>query len=191
MEVDILYRSWWSYLIRGVLALIFGILFIAYPGATLGTFMTIVGIFFVIDGVVNIIRSIVFIFRKEPWGWTLVWGIVGLLIGAVLIKHTEESLYIAAILLGIWVIITAIAEIAVSIDMPPESGRGFLAVFGIISLGFGIVLLVWTAGTVYALMVFIGIYLFFVALMDFIITFYALNYQRKEKKEIEEAVEED
>lgn len=189
MAVDILYRSWWSYLIRGVLALIFGILFIAYPSATIGTFMTIVGIFFVIDGVVNIIRSIVFIFRKEPWGWTLVWGFIGLLIGAILIKHTEATLYIAAILLAIWVIIMGIAEIAVSIDMPPESGRGILAVFGAVSLAFGIVLLVWTADTVYALMVFIGIYLLFVALMDFIISVYALRSQRKEKKEIEEAAE--
>jgi uncharacterized membrane protein HdeD (DUF308 family) len=191
MEVDILYRSWWSYIVRGVLALIFGILFIAYPDATLKTFITILGIFFVIDGVVNIIRSIVFIVRKEPWGWTLVWGFVGLLIGAVLINHTEFTLGFVAILAGIWVVIMGIAEIAISIDMPPNSGRGFLAVFGIISLGFGIVLLAWTAETVYALMVIIGIYLLAVALLDFIISIYALRFQRREEKEIEKAIEED
>ena len=191
MEVDILYRSWWSYIVRGVLALIFGILFIAYPGATLKTFITILGIFLVIDGVVNVVRSIIFIFRKEPWGWTLVWGIVGLLLGSILIRHTEFTLGFVAILAGIWVIIMGIAEIAISIDMPPNSGRGFLAVFGVISLAFGIVILAWTAETVYALMVIIGIYLLFMALMDFIISIYALRFQHREKKEIEEAIEED
>jgi uncharacterized membrane protein HdeD (DUF308 family) len=191
MEVDILYRSWWSYVVRGVLALIFGILFIAYPGATLKTFITILGIFLIIDGVVNIIRSIVFLFRKEAWGWTLVWGIVGLLLGAILINHTEFTLAFVAILVGIWVIIMGIAEIAISIDMPPNSGRGFLAVFGVISLAFGIVILAWTAETVYAFMVIVGIYLLFMALMDFIISIYALRFQRREKKEIEEAAEED
>jgi uncharacterized membrane protein HdeD (DUF308 family) len=88
------------------------------------------------------------------------------------------------------VIIVGVAEIAIAIDMPPESGRGFLAVFGVISLGFGIVLLVWTAETVYAVMVVFGIYLLVVALFDFVVSIYALFYQRKEKKEIKEAAEE-
>ena len=190
MEVDILYRSWWAYVLRGVLALVFGILFIAYPGATLKTFITILGIFLVIDGVLNLIRSAVFIFRKEQWGWTLVWGIIGLLLGAILIKHTEFTLGFVAIIAGIWVIVMGIAEIAISIDMPPNSGRGFLAVFGVISLGFGIAILAWTAGTVYALMVVIAIYLFAMALLDFIISIYAVRFQHREKKEIEEAIEE-
>jgi len=189
MEVDILYRSWWSYVVRGVLALIFGILFIAYPGATLKTFITILGIFLVIDGLVNVVRSIVFIFQKELWGWTLVWGIVGLLLGAILIKHTEFTLGFVAVLAAIWIIIMGIAEIAVAVDMPPNSGRGFLAVFGVISLAFGIVILTWTAGTVYALMVVLGIYLLLMALLDFIISVYVLRFQRREEKELEEAAE--
>ncbi len=190
MEVDILYRSWWSYVLRGVLALIFGILFIAYPGATLKTFITLLGIFLLIDGAVNVIRSIVFAFSKEPWGWTLVWGIVGLMLGAILVAHTEFTLGFVAILMGIWVIVMGIAEIAVAIDMPPESGRGFMVVLGIISLGFGIAILAWTAETVYALMVVVGIYLLVVAILDFVLGIYVGRMQHKEKKVIEEAAEE-
>ncbi|RJP34777.1 MAG: hypothetical protein C4536_02245 [Actinobacteria bacterium] len=189
MEIDILYRSWWSYVLRGILALIFGILFLAYPGATLRTFIILLGIFLIVDGVVNLIRSIIFVFRKEPWGWTLVWGLVGLLIGLIFVNHTDFTLAFVAILAGIWVIIMGIAEIAIAIDMPPESGRGILAVFGVISLGFGIAILAWTAGTVYALMVILGIYLLVVAVMDFIIGIYVGRIQHKEKTAIEEAVE--
>ena len=188
MEIEILRRSWWSYVLRGVAALIFGILFLAYPGATLKTFITLLGIFLVIDGAINIIRSIIFVFKKEPWGWTLVWGLVGLLIGLILINHTDFTLAFVAILAGIWVIIMGIAEIAIGIDMPPDSGRGFLIVFGIISVGFGIAILAWTAGTVYALMVVIAIYLLVVAVMDFIIGIYVLFFQHKEKEEIEETL---
>lgn len=182
MEVNILLRSWWSYLIRGILALVFGILFVSYPGATLKTFITIVGIFFLVDGLVNMIRSIVLIFGEGPWGWTMVWGILGLLLGAVLIRHTEFSLGVAAVFVGIWAVLVGIAEIAAAIDMPPMTGRGLLAVFGVISLIFGIVMLVWTAETVYAFMVLVGIYLFAAAIMDFIISGYVLFLQRKEKK---------
>jgi uncharacterized membrane protein HdeD (DUF308 family) len=187
MEDDILYRSWWSYVARGIIALIFGILFIAYPGATLKTFITILGIFLLIDGAVNVVRSIVFLFRKEQWGGTLIWGIVSLLLGLILVNHTEFTLGFVAVLVGIWVIIMGIAEIAIAIDMPPESGRGILAVFGVISLGFGIAILAWTAGTVYAFMVLLGIYLLVAAVLDFIIGIYVGRMQHKEKKEIEEA----
>ncbi len=187
MEIDIIERSWWSYVLRGVLALIFGILFIAYPGATLKTFVILLGIFLIIDGVVNLIRSLIFIFRKEPWGWTLVWGLTGLLIGLILVNHTEFTLGFVAILIGIWVVIMGVAEIAVAFDMPPASGRGALAVLGVVSLGFGIAILAWTAETVYALMVLFGIYLLVAAVLDFIIGIYVGRMQHKEKKEMKEA----
>lgn len=187
MEIDIIERSWWSYVLRGVLALIFGILFIAYPGATLRTFVILLGIFLIIDGVVNLIRSLIFIFRKEPWGWTLVWGIVGLLLGLILVNHTDFTLGFVAIIMGIWVVIMGVAEIAMAFDMPPESGRGIIAVLGVISLGFGIAILAWTAETVYALMVLFGIYLLVAAVMDFIIGIYVGRMQHKEKKEMKEA----
>jgi len=187
MEIDIIERSWWSYVLRGVLALIFGILFIAYPGATLKTFVILLGIFLIIDGVVNLIRSLIFIFRKEPWGWTLVWGIVGLLLGLILVNHTDFTLGFVAILMGIWVVIMGVAELAMAFDMPPKSGRGVIAVLGVISLGFGIAILAWTAETVYALMVLFGIYLLVAAVMDFIIGIYVGRMQHKEKKEMEEA----
>ena len=61
--------------------------------------------------------------------------------------------------------------------------------FGLISIGFGIAILAWTAGTVYALMVLFGIYLLVIAVMDFIIGIYVGRIQHKEKKVIEEAVE--
>jgi uncharacterized membrane protein HdeD (DUF308 family) len=187
MEIDIIERSWWSYVLRGVLALIFGILFIAYPDATLKTFVILLGIFLIVDAVVNLIRSLVFIFRKEPWGWTLSWGIISLVIGLILVNHTEFTLGFVAILMGIWVVIMGVAELAVAFDMPPESGRGALAFLGVISLGFGIAILAWTAETVYALMVLFGIYLLVVAVMDFIIGIYVGRMQHKEKKEIKEA----
>ncbi|MDY6796045.1 MAG: DUF308 domain-containing protein [Actinomycetota bacterium] len=187
MEIDVLYRSWWSYVLRGILALVFGILFIAYPGATLKTFIIILGIFLLIDGAINIIRSFVFMYRRWPWGWTLIWGIIGLLLGLILINHTEFSLVFVAVLIGIWAIVMGIAEIAVAIDLPPNSGRGFLAVFGVISIAFGIVILAWTAGTVYTLMVIIGIYLLALAILDFVISVYAVRFKHEAKKEIEEA----
>ena len=184
MEVDIIVRSWWSYVLRGMLALVFGVLFMAYPGKTLKAFVILLGIFFIIDGAVNLGRSAALAVRKGPWGLTLAWGLIGLLIGVLLLNHSEFTLAFTAVLAGMWVIIMGIAEVAVAIDMPPHSGRGFLAVLGMISLGFGIAILTWTASTVYALMVLLGIYLLAVAAMDMLIGIYVGRMQRALKREL-------
>lgn len=156
----------------------FGILFLAYPGATLKAFIVMAGIFLVVDGVVNVIRSLVLASNGIPWGWSLVWGVAGLLLGNVLIRHTEFTLNFAVSLVGIWAIFVGIAEVAMALDLPPLSGRGFLAAFGLASLAFGIVMLAWAVETVYAFMVVVGIFLLARATINFVIGFYILRLQR-------------
>jgi uncharacterized membrane protein HdeD (DUF308 family) len=190
MELDIFYRSWWSYMLGGLVALVFGILFLAYPGSTLKTFITILGILFLIDGIINVIRAIVLVLKKESWGHTLIWGIVGLLLGAILINHTEFTLGFVAIIAGIWLIVSGGAALALAFEMPAHSGKGILVVFGIISLGFGIAVLAWTASTLYTLMVVLGFYLIAAAIMDFTLGIYALRFQHREKKVLGESAEE-
>ncbi len=179
MEAGIVLRSGWTYVLRGILALAMGVLFLAYPGATLKTFIVIAGIFLLVDGVVNLIRSLVLAANRIPWGWTLVWGVAGLLLGTVLVRHTEFTLAFAAALVGIWAIFVGIVEIALALDLPPLSGRGFLAAFGSISLAFGVAMLALTAETVYAFMVVVGIFLLARSTMNFIIGFYVLRLQRQ------------
>lgn len=187
MEAEALLRNWWSYLLRGIVSLIFAILLLAWPGATLKTIMVIIGIFLLIDGVINLIRSIVLAARKERWGWTLIWGVAGLLIGIIIITHMKFTLEFVAILAGIWVLIMGVAEIAFAFDMPPESGRGILAVIGIISIAFGIVIIAAPFDTVYALSVVLGIYLLVVGGICAAFSFYARGKQHQFRKMVEEA----
>jgi uncharacterized membrane protein HdeD (DUF308 family) len=172
MEVGMVLRSWWAYALRGILALVFGVFFLAYPDATLKAFIIFAGIFLFVDGVVNMARSVVLAANGIPWGWALVWGVVGLLLGTILVRHTEFTLAFTATLVGIWAIFIGIAELALTFDLPPLSGRGFLAAFGLVSLAFGIVMLAWTAHTVYAFMVVVGVFLLARAMMNMVVAFY-------------------
>jgi uncharacterized membrane protein HdeD (DUF308 family) len=183
-EVDIVMESWWAFLLKGIVAIIFGVLLIASPGATVKTLVIIVGLFALIDGLVNVIRAIVMMFRKERWGWTLAGGLIGFLLGAIIIRHQEFALSFVVILVGIWIILTGIVELAIAFDMPAKSGRGFLAVFGLILVAVGIIVLLYPFGSAYALMVVIGIYAFIVGIFDIGYSFYAMAEQRKLKKEL-------
>lgn len=178
LERGIILRNWWTYMLRGILALTFGVLFLAYPDATLRAFMVIAGIFLLADGCLNLARSLVLAMNGFPWGWTLVWGTAGLLLGAILVFHPDYTLAFVSALVGIWAIFIGLVEIAAAVDLPPLSGRGFLAAFGLISIAFGILMLAWTVETVYAFMVMVGVFLLARAVMNFVIGFHVLRLQR-------------
>jgi uncharacterized membrane protein HdeD (DUF308 family) len=74
--------------------------------------------------------------------------------------------------------------LASSVDMPPNTGRGWLGLLGILSVAIGIIILAYPYGSVYAAAVLIAIYALVVGLMDIIVAFYALG----KKHEIEKAV---
>jgi uncharacterized membrane protein HdeD (DUF308 family) len=183
-EVDVVMKNWWAYLLKGIIAIIFGIILVALPGATVKTLVIIVGLFALIDGLVNVIRAVVMMVRKEPWGWTLAAGLIGFLLGAIILRHQEFALEFVVILAGIWIILSGIVELAVAFDMPPKTGRSVLAVFGIILLAVGIIVLVYPFGSAYALMVLVAIYAFIAGIFDIFFSFYAMSEEKKIKKEL-------
>ncbi|HEY5531215.1 MAG TPA: DUF308 domain-containing protein [Candidatus Anoxymicrobiaceae bacterium] len=186
-ETDLVMESWWSYMLKGIIAIIFGIILFSWPGAPMKTLVIIVGLFAIIDGMVNVIRSFVLMARKEKWGWALAGGLIGFLLGAIILRHQEFALAFVVILVGIWIMLMGIVELAVSFDMPPKSGRGILAVFGVILLAIGVIVLVYPFGSAYALMVVIGIYALIAGIFDIGFSFYAMAEQRKVSKEIKAA----
>ena len=179
---EVITRSWWSFLIRGIIAVALGIILLAWCGATVKTFIVIFGLFVLVDGLVNVIRSIVLATRKQRWGWTLVGGLIGFLIGAIILAHQEFALAFVVILVGIWAVIMGIAELAIAFDMPPMSGRGLVGLSGVLSLILGVIILVYPFGSVYALMVVLAIYAFLAGLYLIFLAFYALGAQRRLKK---------
>jgi len=184
VEVDLVMKSWWSFLLKGIIAIIFGIILLFLPGATVKTLVIIVGLFALIDGLVNVIRSFVLMARKQPWGWALAGGLIGFLLGAIILRHQEFALDFVIILVGIWIVLMGIVELAMAFDMPPKTGRGILAVFGIILLALGIIVLVYPFGSAYALMVVIAIYALVAGVFDIGFSFYAMSEERKIKKEL-------
>lgn len=181
----VVYRHWWVYIIRAVVAVIFAILLLAYPSATLKAFMAIFGILLLINGIVDIVRSIILARKKERWGWSLGGGLISLLIGAVVLAHTEFTLAFVAILVGIWAIIMGIVQLAIAFDLPPDTGRGILAVLGAITIGIGVVVIVYPYGSIYALMVMLAIYLLVVAGLEVVFSVYSWRLQKHPEKLVE------
>jgi uncharacterized membrane protein HdeD (DUF308 family) len=86
------------------------------------------------------------------WGWILASGIIGVLVGVIALLNPLATTLVAAIFLGIALIIQGVVEISLAWRAETGStGRGWLAAFGVLALVAGILVLFHPGGGVIAL----------------------------------------
>jgi uncharacterized membrane protein HdeD (DUF308 family) len=69
--VHALAKNWWLLLLRGIAAIIFGLLAFAWPGLTLLTLILLYGAYALVDGVLAIVAAITGGRRRRVGGWLL------------------------------------------------------------------------------------------------------------------------
>ena len=168
-------RSWWSYLIRGLLALALGILLLVWPDSTLKVLILAFGIFALVLGLVETMGAIYLASKREQFGLLLVEGLIGIFIGGLLLANQETrsfTLEVVVILIGIWAVVLGFIEIVHAYEQPPGSGRGIMGFGGLLLMLLGILLLALPLETVYAFIIIISVFLIVDGLRDIVLTFY-------------------
>jgi uncharacterized membrane protein HdeD (DUF308 family) len=77
MEVA-LARNWWSLVIRGLVAIVFGIVTFAWPGITVGALLLLFGVYALLDSVISIVGAWKAARAHERWGALILEGIVSI-----------------------------------------------------------------------------------------------------------------
>jgi len=75
----------WVFLLQGIAAILFGIMVLAAPGATLLLLIGFLGFYWVVTGVLALVRM--FADGSVPWIWSLITGIIGILGGVLVLRH--------------------------------------------------------------------------------------------------------
>jgi uncharacterized membrane protein HdeD (DUF308 family) len=141
--VNVLARNWWALLIRGIAAVIFGILAFAWPGPTLVVIGILFGAYAFVDGVFAIVAAIRAAQAHERWWPFVLEGIVGLAIAAITVYDVGITLLALYLTIAAWAFITGILEIAAAIQLRKTIANEWLLILaGICSLLFG-VLMIW------------------------------------------------
>jgi len=147
--------NWWLVLLRGILAILFGIFALAQPAIALAAFVLVFGVWAFIDGVDALAMSVS---GGKSWQLALL-GLVGIAVGLLTFFRpgfTALGLYAA---IAAWAIARGLLEIAVAIDLRKEIHNEFwLVLAGIASITFGVLLILLPAAGVLALAWLIGIY---------------------------------
>ncbi len=101
----------------GLLAIIFGILALVVPGITLIVLIAFFGAYVLIDGVIAIYLAIRGRENNRNWGWLLVEGVAGVLIGIITFRWPGVTTFVLLAFIAAWAIITGVMEIFEAIEL--------------------------------------------------------------------------
>lgn len=151
-------RHWWALLIRGIVAILFGIGALIWPGITLIVLVSLFGAFALVDGIFSVIAAIGER-GHDHWGWLLVGGLIGIIIGIITFFWPHITVLILLDIIAIWAILTGIFDFVVAFTYHQPAGREILLIIGgVISLIFAAILLFHPVAAVLGIIWVIGIY---------------------------------
>ena len=152
-------KIWIFAIIRGVLAIIFGLIALFSPIATALALAIVIGVYAIVNGVLDIIEAI----RhrgSSSMVLRIVLGVVSILFGMLVLVWPGISLAILVIMVGIWAIIIGILQIVSSVRHRaiPNSGWVWGIIGGALSILFGILVLIWPGTGLVTIIWIIGIW---------------------------------
>ncbi len=167
---SLMVRHWWALVLRGILAVIFGILVIAWPGIALTSLVLVVGAYFFVDGVFAVAGSLTHREHYQHWWLTLIEGIIGIIAGIVTFVYPGLTAFTLLYVIGFWAILTGIFEIAAAIRLREVIHyEWILMLTGILSLLFGLFVLFFPGAGALAILGIIAGYAILFGLMMIIL----------------------
>ena len=141
--LDDLARNWWLVLLRGICAIIFGVLTIMWPGLSLLTLVLLYGVFALFDGGLAIGAAIMGGAPAPRW-WLALIGVLGIAVGAITLMWPGITGIVLLYFIAGWAIAAGVFEIVGAIRLRKEiEGEWWLIATGILSVLFGMLILMF------------------------------------------------
>jgi uncharacterized membrane protein HdeD (DUF308 family) len=160
-------RNWGAIALRGVIAVLLGVIAIVWPGPTVGVLVILLGAFALVEGVANVVAGV-----RGREGWAIAEGVISVVVGIVIVIWPAITALVLLYIVATWAIITGIVRIVAAIQLRRVVrnewlllGSGLASViFGVIAAvfpGAGILALIWLLG---AWLIVLGVLLIALAL---------------------------
>lgn len=135
--------NWWSLLLRGLAAIIFGILIVLFPGAALQTFIILFAAYALVDGVFTVIAAIQN--RNQARWWVhLLEGVVSVAAGILALVYPGITAFVMLYIIAFWAVVTGVLEVWAAIQLRKEiEGEFWLGLSGVLSILFGVLLILF------------------------------------------------
>src|SRR5262252_51835 len=166
---DVFRRAWWAVGLRGLTAIVLGIMMLTAPRPTFSLLVALLGIYVFIDGVFTLVAAFHAESHGQNWWPYLLEGLLSIGVGLLAFSRPGVLGFILLVLIRIRSIVVGLAEIATGVSVRRSLGTPTVLLWlgGLASVAFGVLLLALPAIGVLALMWVAGVYaLIFGVLLD-------------------------
>ena len=137
-------RWWWTFVVRGLLAIAFGVLAFFAPGLGIAVLVGLFAAWALIDGVTSLATGIGGRNRDKSWWLEILEGVVSIIAGIIALVFPVLAAEVLVIIIAVWAIVTGIFEIIAAIRLREQiKGEFWLGLAGLASILFGVILLVF------------------------------------------------
>jgi uncharacterized membrane protein HdeD (DUF308 family) len=153
------HSRWWVVLLRGLLWVAFGITALVWPKMTVWALILLFGFFAIVEGVVMAVFSVLGRHLSPQWWLSLIAGILGMAMGVVALVWPQLTALALLFLIAIRAVVVGVFELVSGIHPSvPIRNRGWVIFDGIISIIFGIVLMLLPVAGALATVWLIGVF---------------------------------
>ena len=163
---DVFIRNWGFVALRGVVAVVFGVLTILRPGLTLAVLILLFGGYAIANGLFTIITAVANRHGESHWGSLVVSGVLSIAFGVAAFVMPDVTAVLLLYIIAGWAILTGITEIITAIRLRKViTGEWLLVIAGALSIAFGLFLVMFPGAGALAVTLWIGVYAVMVGIL--------------------------
>jgi uncharacterized membrane protein HdeD (DUF308 family) len=138
----VLAENWWAVALRGVFGILFGLIALFAPGPTILSLVLLFSAYMLVDGVFGIVAAVRAARRHERWGLLLLEGLANIATGAIAFLWPGITVIAFVLLMAAWALVSGGLMIGAAFKLTLEHGRWWLVLSGMVSIIFGILLVI-------------------------------------------------
>ncbi|OYD82428.1 HdeD family acid-resistance protein [Azospirillum brasilense] len=138
----LLAQNWWAVALRGVCAILFGLIALLLPGVTITTLVLLFAGYMLVDGIFAIVAGVRAATRRERWWPLILEGVVDIAASVIAIVAPIATVLAFVWLSAAWAVISGAMMIAAAIRLRTTHGKWWLGFGGVVSVLWGILLFV-------------------------------------------------
>lgn len=177
---SILSRRWWLLLLRGLIAIAFGVVSWVQPGISLASLVLLFGAYSFADGVLNAWTALEGRREHDHWWVLFLEGLLGIGVGVLTFLAPALTALALLFYIAIWAIATGVLEIVAAIRLRKEiENEWMLIIAGLASVVFGTLLMAQPAAGALALLWLIASYAIFFGVLLVVLAFKVRGFVSK------------
>jgi len=136
-------KCWWLLLLRGIAAILFGVLAFIWPGLTLVTLVLLYGAFALVDGVLTLVAAFAGSAKPVPTWWLVIGGLAGIAVGVLTFLWPGITAILLVLFIGAWALVHGIFQIIGAIQLRREIDNEWTLILGgLLSVLFGAIIMI-------------------------------------------------